>query len=72
MRVNGGWHGLFHADVTLTCRFVLRDDGLVLPLIADRVELCPRLRISLENLFTTYIIPHNVKQYITVLENVNQ
>jgi hypothetical protein len=43
-----------------------------LPLIADRVELCPRLRISLENLFTTYIIPHNGKQYTTESEIVNQ
>ncbi len=28
---------------------VLRDDGLVLPFVTDRVELRPRLRVGLEN-----------------------
>jgi len=28
---------------------VLRDDGLILPLIAHRVELRPRLRVGLED-----------------------
>ena len=50
---------------------VLREDGLIKPLVAHRIKLCPRLRISLENLLSTNHIPHNRKQYITNGEKVN-
>ena len=50
---------------------VLRENGLVLPFVTHRVELCPRLRVSLKNLFTTDHIRHNRKQYSTNGGKVN-
>jgi len=38
---------------------VLREDGLVQPLIAHHIKLRPRTRVGLEDLFTTYHISHN-------------
>ena len=38
---------------------VLREDGLVQPLVAHHVNLRPRLRVGLEDLFTCDHISHN-------------
>ena len=44
---------------------VLREDGLVQPLIAHHIKLRPRTRVGLEDLFTTDHISHNWKKYST-------
>jgi len=50
---------------------VLREDGLVQPLIAHRIELRARLRVGLKNLFTGNHISHNRNQYNRNSRNVN-
>jgi len=49
---------------------ILREDGLIEPLVAHNIKLRTRKRVGLENFLTTNHISHNRKQYSTNDENV--